>query len=470
MTMSSTFLFYDLETFGLNTRYDRIAQVAAVRTDMDLNIVAPPILLYAKLSPDYLPCPQSCIVTHITPQAVNEKGIPEAEVIRILRDEMMKPNTITLGYNTVGFDDECVRTALYRNLYDPYEREYKNGCSRWDIINLVRATRDLRPEGIIFNKRNDKGCVSFKLTDLTDENNINQEGAHDALVDVYATINLAKLIKQKQPKLFTWAFTHRGKDSVKEVIDTAKRTPFLSTSEKFTSEKGCTRPLLPLYWGSKNDLYCFDLTYPLPSSVTLNNYKESGIYRLSVQKCPFVAPLSTLTKEAEERLGFTKAEILGKADDAKKSGIFNKAEDFITSFDETSSDADPDVSLYGSFLSRDDRATLERIQGLSPRAKLLGERQVPFNDPKYHKLVWRQVARNWPESLDDTEREKWRNFCSQRLLSPPVKDAQNIDDYLYTCNELLNSLNTDGEDKKVLLSLIEYGEYLRKTIIKPEKK
>lgn len=468
--MSSTFLFYDLETFGLNTRYDRIAQVAAVRTDMDLNIVAPPILLYAKLSPDYLPVPQSCLVTHITPQAVNEKGIPEADVIRILRSEMMKSNTITLGYNTVAFDDECVRSALYRNLYDPYEREYKNGCSRWDIINLVRATRDLRPGGLIFTKRNDKGCVSFKLTDLTDENNINQEGAHDALVDVYATINLAKLIKKKQPKLFQWAFSHRGKDSVKEVIDVTKRVPFLSTSEKFTSERGSTKPLLPLYYGSKNDLYCFDLTFPLPQSVSLNNYKESGIYRLSVQRCPFVAPLSTLSKEAEERLGFTKEEILRKADEAKRSGIFNNPDDFLVTYDETAGESDPDTSIYGSFLSRDDRAALERIQNLSPRAKLLGERQTPFDDSKYHKLVWRHVARNWPESLDEREREKWRNFCSQRLLSPPVKDAQGIDDYLYTCNELLNSLNTDGEDKKVLLSLIEYGEHLRDTIIKPEKK
>ena len=207
--MSSTFLFYDLETFGLNTRYDRIAQIAAVRTDMDLNIVGPPILLYPKLSPDYLPVPQSCLVTHITPQEVNQKGIPEAEAIKILRDEMMKPDTITLGYNTISFDDECVRNALYRNLYDPYEREYKNGCSRWDIINLVRAVRDLRPDGLIFNKKNEQGFTSFRLTDLTEENNIEQDGAHNALVDVYATINLAKLIKQKKPMFFKWAWEHK---------------------------------------------------------------------------------------------------------------------------------------------------------------------------------------------------------------------------------------------------------------------
>ncbi len=211
-----TILWYDLETFGLNPRYDRIAQAAMIRTDMNLNIVGEPILLYSKLSPDYLPSPSSCMVTHITPQEVNEKGIPEAEFIGKIREEMMVPDTITAGYNNVKFDDECIRATLYRNLYDPFEREYKNRCSRWDLINLVRATRDLRPDGINFTKLNpETGTVSFKLTDLTEENNIEQVGAHDALVDVYATIDVARLIKEKQPKLFLYALNHRYK---KEVI------------------------------------------------------------------------------------------------------------------------------------------------------------------------------------------------------------------------------------------------------------
>ncbi len=467
--MSHTFLFYDLETFGLNTRYDRIAEVAAVRTDSSLNIIAPPILMYSKLSPDYLPVPESCLVTHITPDEVNEKGLAEAEVIKRLRDEMIVPNTITLGYNTIQFDDECVRNALYRNLYDPYEREYINSCSRWDIINLVRATKDLRPEGIIFNKTTSEGFTSFKLTDLTEENNIEQTGAHDALVDVYATINLARLIKTKQPKLFEWALSHRGKDKVREVIDSTKKTPFLHTSGKFASPSGSTRPLLPLFYANKNDVYCFDLTYPIPSCVNLENYPESGIYRLSINKCPFVSPLSTLTAEAEKRLGFTKKEVLDKAKKVIESNFF-KAEDFTKEYDSPSPDIDPDLSIYGSFLSRDDKKKLEKIQSLSPREKLMGEKTTPFDNPKYHKLVWRHVARNWPEVLNDKEKVQWRNWCAQRLLSPPVKEAQSVDDYLYTCNELLNSLNTDGEDKKTLLSLIEYAENLKKTIVIGDKK
>ena len=469
--MSSTFLFYDLETFGLDSHYDRIAQAAAVRTDMDLNIIGPPLLLYSKLSPDYLPSPESCLVTGITPQMVNEKGMPEAEMIKILLREMMVPSTITCGYNSINFDDECIRTTLYRNLYDPYEREYKNGCSRWDIINLVRATRDLRPEGLIFTKKNSEGYTSFKLTDLTEENNIDQVGAHDALVDVYATINLARLIKEKQPKLFSWALDHRGKEAIKTAFDPNKRMPFLCTSSAFVSPSGNTHPLLPLFYGNRNDLWCFDLTYSLPQRVALDNYKETGLYRLSTNKCPFVAPLSTLSKEAEKRLGFTKEEILNKAKEIYKLSYF-KAEDFSSPFDEApkQTDIDPDLSLYGSFISRDDKNRLQTIQNLSPRAKLMGEGSIPFDDPKYHKLVWRQVGRNWPESLDEEGKKKWKNWCASRLLSPPVKEAQSIESYLKTCNEKFNSLEISGTNKKIILSLIEYGEKLKKTIINGEEK
>ncbi len=466
--MNPTFLFYDLETFGLNSRYDRIAQVAAVRTDMDMNIIGPPLLLYAKLSPDYLPVPSSSLVTHITPEDVNSKGLPEAEVIRILRDEMMKDDTISLGYNTVQFDDEFVRNALYRNLYDPYEREYRNNCSRWDIINLTRATRDLRPDGLVFSRKNEQGFTSFRLTDLTQENSIEQNGAHDALVDVYATINLARLIRKKQPRLFSWALKHRGKEKVKEVTDTPKKTPFLHTCGRFSSERGSTHPLLPLFYSGKNDLWCFDLTFPVPEKIDPENPEGNGIFRLQINRCPFVAPLSTLSPDAEKRLGFTKDGVTEKASEVLASGII-QAGNFVRSYDESSSDSDPDLSLYGSFLSKDDRIRLEKIRSLSPRAKLSCQPEAPFDDPKYHKLVWRHVARNWPEVLEEREREQWRNWCSQRLLSPPVRDAQSIDDYLYTCNELLNSLNTDGEDKQTILALIRYAEMLKKTIVGTEK-
>jgi exodeoxyribonuclease-1 len=58
-----------------------------------------------------------------------------------------------VGYNSLRFDDEVTRNTLYRNLYSPYDREWQNGNSRWDIIDMVRACHDLRPEGIVWPRR-----------------------------------------------------------------------------------------------------------------------------------------------------------------------------------------------------------------------------------------------------------------------------------------------------------------------------
>lgn len=464
--MMRTFLWYDLETFGLNPRYDRIAQAAAIRTDMDLNIIGKPILLYSKLSPDYLPNPGSCLITGITPQEVNQKGIPECEMIETLMEEMMVPDTITVGYNSIKFDDECVRSTLYRNLFDPYEREYKNHCSRWDIINLVRATRDLRPDGINFTTLNpETGTVSFKLTDLTAENHIEQIGAHDALVDVYATIAIAKLIKEKQPQLWQYALNHRGKIQVSQQIDLLNHTPLLYTSALFASEKGNTHPVLPLFMPEKgSEVYCFDLTKPISDNPTLDNWEESGIVKINIKKCPFIAPLSTLDKRSEERLGFIKQEVLEKAKEVLSSGKYREEElrSQIQPFEKKTED--PDISIYSGFITEHDKNLLKTIRKLSPEAQLSSGEHL-FDDDKYHKLLWRRVARNYPRKLSEADLEKWRNFCALRLLNPPTPEALSLEKYKRTVDELLNSLDTTGEDKKILIALREYGKKLEEKVV-----
>ncbi len=460
-----TILWYDLETFGLNPRYDRIAQAAMIRTDMNLDIVGEPIVLYSKLSPDYLPNPSACMVTHITPQIVNERGIPEAEFIEKIRREMMKPDTITAGFNNIKFDDECIRSTLYRNLYDPFEREYKNRCSRWDIINLVRATRDLRPDGINFTKLNpETGTVSFRLTDLTEENNIEQVGAHDALVDVYATINIAKLIKEKQPKLFMYALNLRYKNDVNRIIDVLRSKPFLYTSALFASDKGTTHPMLPLFQKDNSpDVYCFDLTRPIPETVTAD-YEESGIVRISTNRCPFVAPLTTLDSESERRLGFTREEVLRKAKEASALGVFSKEAVLGSVPEYPKQDTDVDLGLYGTFATEHDKLMMQRIREMKNEDKLKSGEHL-FDDDRYHKLLWRQVARCYPEVLSEGDKVKWKNFCALRLLQSPTPEGLTYDKYMRSVDEYLNSLDTGAEAKKIALALKDYGQTLYETIL-----
>ncbi|HIW07724.1 MAG TPA: exodeoxyribonuclease I, partial [Candidatus Ignatzschineria merdigallinarum] len=206
--MTSTFFFYDLETFGLNPKEDRIAQFAGIRTDSDFNIIGDPINIYCQPPEDYIPDPESILITGITPEEAREKGLPEAQFAARIHEEFSQPNTCILGYNSIRFDDEMIRYLFYRNFIDPYTYSWQNGNSRWDLLDVVRATHAFRPEGIEW-PIDDAGVVSLKLENLSKTNRLEHEKAHDALSDVYATIGMAKLIKTQQPRLFDYYFNHR---------------------------------------------------------------------------------------------------------------------------------------------------------------------------------------------------------------------------------------------------------------------
>ncbi|MEG0558089.1 MAG: exodeoxyribonuclease I, partial [Comamonas sp.] len=209
--MAHTFFWHDYETFGAQPRYDRPAQFAGIRTDDQLNEIGEPVMWYCQPANDYLPDPQSCLITGITPQRALEDGIPEHEFAALIEAELAQPGTVGVGYNTIRFDDEITRFMFWRNLIDPYAREWQNGCGRWDLLDVVRMVYALRPDGIHWPQKED-GSPSFKLEDLARANGLLHEQAHDALSDVRATIGLARLIRDKQPRLFDFAFGLHKKD------------------------------------------------------------------------------------------------------------------------------------------------------------------------------------------------------------------------------------------------------------------
>lgn len=245
MTTAPTFLWHDYETFGTSAQKDLPCQFAAIRTDMDLNVIGKPINIMSQISNDYLPQPGACLVTGITPQQTLRDGSVEADFARQVSDAMSQPNTCVAGYNSIRFDDEVSRHLFYRNFIDPYAREWKNGNSRWDIIDLARACYALRPEGIEWPLKED-GTPSFKLEDLTRANQLDHGKAHDALSDVYATIALAKLIKEKQPRLFDYAFSLRSKHKVMDQLDFSKPSVVLHVSSKLPASQGCATLVMPL--------------------------------------------------------------------------------------------------------------------------------------------------------------------------------------------------------------------------------
>ncbi|HSD37716.1 MAG TPA: exodeoxyribonuclease I [Rhodocyclaceae bacterium] len=424
----TTFYWHDYETFGIVPRRDRPAQFAGIRTDAELNEIGEPLMIYCQPAPDYLPDPESCLLTGILPQACLERGLPEHEFAAAIEAELAEPGTVGVGYNTIRFDDEVTRHLFWRNLIDPYAREWQNDCGRWDLLDVVRCMYALRPEGIEWPKHED-GRPSFKLEHLTKANGLAHEAAHDALSDVRATIALARLIRQKQPKLFDFCLRLRKKDAVSAeiamAIDAANRKPFLHISGMFPAERGCMAIVWPLaqHPTNKNEIIVWDLAQDPSELFTLDaaTVRErmfskqadlpEGVTRLPVKsihinKSPFViGNLKTLNAATAEKWGIDVAQAERHAEIARKGPWLTKlwAEVFARPAPEHAPDVDED--LYGGFIGNNDRRTLNHLRALD--ADALARERVSFDDARLEELFFRYRARNFTEALSEADQTRW---------------------------------------------------------------
>ena len=469
----NTLYWHDYETFGIDPKYDRPAQFAGIRTDEDLNVIGEPLMIYCKLANDSLPSPEACLVTGITPQEANEKGLPEAEFIKLIHDEFSQASTCGVGYNSLRFDDEFTRYILFRNFYDAYAREWQNGNSRWDIIDMARLTRALRPEGINWPDRED-GKPSFRLEHLTAANNIEHAGAHDALVDVYATIALAKLIKTAQPKLYDYVYQHRRKNDVALLLNLHDRTPVMHVSRMYPSEYCGTALVVPLAKDptNPNGIIVYDLRHSpedlihedaatlrerlfTPYADLPEGVKRPALKTIHINKCPVVVPENTLNDAAAERLDIDReqhhrhlAELNAAGDlTAKLNEIFTKRE-----FDPID---DPDASLYsGGFFSANDKRKMELVRDAKPGN--LAALSIPFEDNRLEEMLFRYRARNWPESLNEEEQEEWQHYRQQRLSSnenEKILSHAQFAEIIKTCRER----DLTDEQKTVLTQIEHYA-------------
>jgi len=184
MAAAFSFFWHDYETFGPVPRRDAPAQFAGVRTDGELNEIAPPQVWWCKPPADRLPDPEACLLTGITPQQCAERGLAEHAFAAEIERALSLPGTVGCGYNSIRFDDEVTRFLFWRNLIDPYAREWQNECGRWDLLDTVRCCYALRPEGVVW-PRHDAGPMagkpSFRLEHLSAANGLVHDAAHDAL-------------------------------------------------------------------------------------------------------------------------------------------------------------------------------------------------------------------------------------------------------------------------------------------------
>ena len=262
--MAQTFFFYDLETSGFRAQTDRIMQFAGQRTDMDLQPIGEPYNFLVTLSDDTLPSPDALMVTGITPQKTLEEGYSEAECARMVSEEIFTPETIAVGFNNVRFDDEFIRHLLWRNFYDPYEWSWKDERSRWDMLDVVRLTRALRPDGIEW-PMDANGQPTNRLELITKANGIAHDNAHDAFADVAALIEVTKLVKRAQPQLFDYLLAMRDKRAVQRLVNLETKQPFVYTSGRYDKQHAKTTVAFPLAPAPNSNVLVYDLRYdPTP--------------------------------------------------------------------------------------------------------------------------------------------------------------------------------------------------------------
>lgn len=410
--MKSLF-FYDLETSGLSPRSDRIMQFAGQRTDMDLNPIGEPVNILVKMTEDALPSPGAIMVTKITPQQTLMDGISEAEFCRYVTEEVFTPETVAVGYNTVRFDDEFMRATFWRNFYDPYEYEWKDGRSRWDMLDVVRLTRALRPEGINWPFTED-GKPTNRLELLTKLNGLSHEHAHDALSDVYATIAVAGLIRDKQPDLFNFLFKIRNKNEVKKYVNLDDKKPFVYASGRYSSMFNKTTVAFPLTAGRNGNILVYDLRYDI-NDVMNRESAYPVVKEIGLNKCPAVAPLSVLDKaNGWEKIGLSKETIeknLAKLLEHPEFAEKMREEKENTS--EFPPAVEPEGAIYEGFLNDTDRIKVAAVRNADENK--LADFHPDFIDSRLPELLLHYKGRNYPKSLSESETEKWEKYRRERL-------------------------------------------------------
>lgn len=471
--MAQTFFFYDLETSGVNPRTSRIMQFAGMRTDMDMKPIGEPVNIMIKLAPDVVPEPDAIMITGITPQQTLADGVTEAEFLKIFFAEVCVPGTIFLGFNTVRFDDEFMRHLLYRNFYDPYEWQWKDNCSRWDLLDVVRMTRALRPDGIKW-PFDSSGKPTNRLELLASVNKFEHTRAHDALSDVEVSIDMARLLKVKQPKLFEYLLSVRDKKSVAKLIGTNQ--PFVYSSGKYASEFEKTTVAVQvadhpkragaLVYDLRHDPGQFDKLSAAELVELWKWKKDPDAPRLPVKTmrfncCPAVAPLGVLDAASQERLQLDLATITKHHAVLKTMTDFKdrllEALEIMDKQQQTSfltDTRDVDAQLYDGFFNDEDRNLERAFRAADPSE--IGTLSSDFKDNRLKALAPLYKARNFSESLTAEEREVWEKHCYERLLGGGEKSA--LAKYFTRLGQLAEDPQLTSEKQYLLEELQIYGQ------------
>jgi exodeoxyribonuclease I len=467
-----TFYFYDLETSGFNPRTARIMQFAGQRTDMNLKPIGKPDNILVKLTPDVLPEPDAVLVHGISPQKTISDGISEAELAKYLSYQVFLPDTIAVGFNNIRFDDEFIRFLLWRNFYDAYEWQWKDGRSKWDLLDVVRMTRALRPEGIEWAFASD-GTPSNKLADITTVNKLEHDSAHDALSDVRASMAVARMIMNKHPKLFDYLLKIRDKKKVEALVTSGQ--PFIYTSGRYPSAHEKTTVVSTVIpHPDRGAALVYDLRINPDEFTKLSAAELTELWQLrgkdapyfpikqlNFNKCPAIAPLAVLDSASASRLALDTKQIDSNLAKLKKVEDFG--DKLIRALEIIQSKVQPqmiideqkvDEQLYDGFVDDADKIKMRVVR--ASHAEDVSELSLDFADERLSKMLPLYKARNFAKYLNQTDHLWWEKFRTHRLLDGG--DQSRAATYFNRIEELSIKIGDDKEKAFLLEELQLYGQ------------
>lgn len=469
-----TFLWHDYETTGIDPARDRPSQFAGIRTDMNLNQIGEPVSVLCKPARDNLPHPEAVLLTGIAPQQAEREGLAEVDFAATVYEQLAEPGTCGVGFNSLRFDDAVTRNLLYRNFYDPYEREWRNGNSRWDIIDLARMCYALRPAGIEWPQRDD-GSPSFKLEHLAAANGLEQRRAHDAVSDVQATIALARLLRKCQPRMWDWYFKLRNKRAAAAELDIVGMKPVIHVSSRYLAERGCLSMIIPLaqHPTRSNEVIVYDLAEEPSDLLNLNaediaermftpradlpeDVRRVALRTVRINQSPALAPTSVLKGIDLARIKLDPDLCMQHAQQLRLiPDLIEKVRKVYVTSTAMPAAADPELALYGGFLPDADKPLLAKVRTTS--ADQLGTQRFPFRDTRYPELLFRYRARNWPQTLNADEHQRWQEFCRNRLTRDTVLTSLTLDAYLSLIDNMRANPSVTAPQQALLDGLHAWG-------------
>ncbi len=425
--MQNSYLFYDIETSGLNKCFDQALQFAAIRTDLELNELERHEILI-KLNPDTVPSPQAILVHQLTFEQL-KTGMCEYEAMLEIHRLFNTPGTITVGYNTLGFDDELLRFSFYRNLLTPYTHQYANNCGRMDLYPITVMYYLFQPDGITWPKIAEK--ITLKLEHLNSHNELVSGKAHDAMTDVTAALALARLLR-KTRKMWDYLCGYFNK---KIALERLANLTFVFSGYRqallfdgsFGGEKFYQCPVLDLGMHNHytNQSLWLQLDSPHLAETTLDSIaKTTFVYRKRFAEQPLLLPLS---KRFDKYLSDNRRKLIASNVDwlQRNPQILGEIIRYHKEYKYPEVlNLDVDAALYQNGFLKDTELQLcnrFHLASLSEKVELIKH----FTNPNLRIQAIRILGRNYPEALSANYRQEFVNYLNKIRSGGVVMDYRN---------------------------------------------